>query len=88
MIAPGDAEIDQLFEWGLYARSALVLHALRQEVGDDAFFAILRSFYQTYAYSNVATSDFIALAETVSGQDLDALFEAWLYSDEVPDLPS
>ena len=88
LIAPGDAEIDQLFEWGLYARSALVLHALRQEVGDDAFFAILRSFYQTYAYSSVVTSDFIALAETVSGQDLDALFEAWLYSDEVPDLPS
>ena len=87
LIAPGDAEIGQLFEWGLYARSALVLHALRQEVGDDAFFAILRSFYETYAYSSVVTSDFIDLAETVSGQDLDALFEAWLYSDKVPDLP-
>ena len=88
LIVPGDAKISQLFDWTLYARGALVLHALRQEVGDEDFFAILRSFHETYAYSAVTTSDFIALAETISGQDLDALFEAWLYSDEVPDLPS
>ena len=87
LMAPADAEISQLFEWTLYARGALVLHALRQEVGDDAFFAILRSFHESYAYSAATTSDFIAVAETVSGQDLDELFDAWLYSEEVPDLP-
>jgi aminopeptidase N len=29
----------------------------------------------------------MALAEEVSGQDLEAFFDAWLYQEAVPDLP-
>ena len=31
--------------------------------------------------------DFIAVAERVSGRELDELFQAWLYDDVMPDLP-
>ena len=68
-------------------RGALVLHALRQEVGDDLFFQILRQFYSDNAYGLVTSEDFIALAETVSERDLDDFFAAWLYGDTLPELP-
>lgn len=35
----------------------------------------------------VTTEDFIAVAESVSGRELDELFQAWLYDDVMPDLP-
>ena len=83
---PGVPAPDDLFNAGVYYRGALVLHALRQAVGDDAFFEILRTYYDQYKYGNATIEDFIAVAESVSGQDLSDLFNAWLYAPLVPDL--
>lgn len=85
--APGNPEKTELFGWSVYARGALVLHALRSEVGDDTFFEILRAFYSENAYGNVATADFIAVAEDRAQRELDELFDAWLYGEQIPDLP-
>ncbi len=83
----GDPGANRLFDGALvYTRGALTLHALRLAVGDDAFFAILQTFHATYMYGNASTADFIAVAEAVSGQDLEALFDAWLYQPELPAL--
>ena len=56
-------------------------------VGDATFFQILRAYYERYQNSNATTDDFIAVAEEVSGQEVDALFQAWLYDEAVPDVP-
>jgi aminopeptidase N len=85
--APGTPTRDGLFDATVYVRGALVLHALRVEVGDETFFDILRTFYQRYAYSNASTDDFIMVSEDVSGQALDSLFDGWLYDDSIPPLP-
>ncbi len=85
--APGNPDISRLFGESVYFRGALVLHALRSEVGDEIFFEILRTFYSENAYGNVSTADFIAVAERLSGRELDALFDAWLYGERIPDLP-
>ncbi|WP_119069382.1 M1 family metallopeptidase [Aggregatilinea lenta] len=85
--APGVAAPDDLFNVGVYYRGALVLHALRQEVGDDAFFEILRSYYDQYQYGNATIEDFIAVANDASGQDVTDLLNAWLYAPLVPELP-
>ena len=84
---PGNINVSQLFGPGVYFRGALTLHALRAEVGDHLFFDILRSYYDQHAHSVVTTDDFIAVAERVSGRDLGELFDGWLYSEEMPDLP-
>ena len=84
---PGDIEVSELFGPSVYFRGALTLHALRAEVGDDVFFDILREYYQRHAHSVASTADFIAAAEEVSGRELDALFDAWLYGEEMPGLP-
>ncbi|MDE2859443.1 MAG: M1 family metallopeptidase [Chloroflexota bacterium] len=85
--APGNPEKHELFSLSVYFRGALVLHALREEVGDETFFEILRTFYSANAYGNVDTADFIAHAERLSQRELDELFDAWLYGERIPDLP-
>lgn len=84
--APGDPAVEHLFGSSVYVRGAWTLHALRLRVGDDVFFDILRTYYESFAYGNASTSDFIAVAEDVSAQELDDFFEAWLYNDAVPEL--
>jgi aminopeptidase N len=56
-------------------------------VGDDHFFQILRTYTARYQYGNASTQDFIDVAEEVSGQSLDDFFQAWLYAEELPELP-
>jgi hypothetical protein len=87
IIPPGNPTAGQLFNQGVYERGGLTLHALRVTVGDEAFFETLRTYTARFAHSNAATADFIAVAEEVSGQDLDSFFEAWLFAEEIPDLP-
>lgn len=83
---PGIPKADNLFNGGVYVRGAITLHALRLEVGDDNFFNILHTYYDTYKYANARTADFIAVAEEISGQDLTDFFQGWLYDDNTPTL--
>jgi aminopeptidase N len=85
--SPGAPPEDDLFNRGVYLQGAWVLHALRLEVGDETFFAILRAYYDRFQYANASTADFMAVAEEVSGQDLSALFDAWLFAGGVPPVP-
>lgn len=84
---PGDPGSRSLFSRVVYERGALTLHALRHAVGDDAFFDILRTYATQFENGNATTADFITIAESISGQSLDALFDAWLYQLDIPDLP-
>jgi aminopeptidase N len=81
---PADPGADNLFGATVYVRGALTLHVLRQEVGDDAFFRILRTWVDRYGGTTASTADFEALAAEVSGQDLDDLFDAWLHRPAMP----
>ena len=74
----------QLFHTPVYDRGAMTLQALRNEVGDADFFAILSSWYAENRYGNVTTADFIAHAEQVSGEELSGLFQEWLYEEGRP----
>ena len=82
----GDPGPDDLFDFPVYARGAMTLHQLRLAVGDDDFFEILRTWAQSRRGENVTTDEFIALAEKISGQDLDDLFQMWLFTPGQPEL--
>lgn len=66
--------------WGatVYDKGALVLHALRYELGDDAFAVLLRRWEAGYRYANADTEDFVALAEDVAGAPLDGFLDPLL----------
>lgn len=85
---PGDPGPRNVFGLTVYNRGALTLEALRRTVGDDAFFGILRTWMDEHRGGNATTDEFIALAESVSGRNLDAFFQRWLYADGLPDLPA
>lgn len=83
-VPPGSPTANRLFNLAVYMRGALTLHALRLEVGDEAFFALLREYYARFAYGNARTVDFIAVAEEVTGRELDVFFDGWLYNTQMP----
>lgn len=78
---PGPAD---MFDDRVYKRGALALHSLRNTVGDTAFFSILREWVADHAGGVVTTQDFLDLAARHTTTDLRPLWEAWLYSTEVP----
>jgi aminopeptidase N len=80
----GLEDASQLFHTPVYDRGAMTLQALRTDVGDRVFLRILRRWYAEHKYGNVTTAEFIALAERVSGRDLGAFFDAWLYQEGRP----
>jgi aminopeptidase N len=75
---------EELFGFNVYEGGAVVLHALRRTIGDDAFFTLLRRWAADNEGTSRTTADFIALAEEVSEQDLTELFDDWLYANPVP----
>jgi aminopeptidase N len=78
------AEPADLFSGSVYSRGGMTLQALREKVGDPAFFAILRDWFSKHRYGNATTADFIQLAERISGQDLHNFFDVWLYQPTKP----
>ncbi|HRW39040.1 MAG TPA: M1 family metallopeptidase [Aquihabitans sp.] len=82
-----DPQAAATFDFLIYEGGALVLHALRHEVGDEAFFEILRRWVAEHRGSTATTADFVALASDVAGRDLQELFTAWLDRAPLPDLP-
>lgn len=85
-LGPGDPGSNELFSGTVYIRGGMTLQALRERVGDDAFFEILRAWVDEHRGGTASTQDFIALAERVSGEDLGELFQAWLYDEGLPNL--
>ena len=85
-LRPGDPGPENMFADQVYERGAMTLHALRTEVGTPAFFEILRAWVAENQHGSASTAEFVELAERVSGRQLDALFEAWLYTPSRPAL--
>lgn len=69
-----------------YAKGAVILHMLRERLGDDAFFAGVRDYIQTYKHSCVETDDFRRCLEKASGQSLERFFAQWCYRPGLPRL--
>ncbi|MFJ3905304.1 M1 family metallopeptidase [Streptomyces sp. NPDC090025] len=83
-VKPGDPGADNQFDIAVYDRGALALQALRDEVGDEKFFAVLKGWPKRYAYGNAKVGDFVKYAEKVTGKPLAELFDTWLYQPVKP----
>jgi aminopeptidase N len=79
-----DPQRDTMFANAVYRRGAMTLQALREKVGDDVFFRILRNWAAEHRHGNATTEQFIDLSERISGQDLDDFFHTWLYTTTKP----
>jgi aminopeptidase N len=68
-----------LFAPPVYLRGAMTLQALRDKIGDSAFFRVMRDWATQNQFANVRTAQFIALAQRDSGLNLQHFFHVWLY---------
>ncbi|MFE3603728.1 M1 family metallopeptidase [Streptomyces sp. NPDC059142] len=85
--APTPGDQISLFRPIVYDGSALVLYALRQEIGEDAFGRLERDWVRLHRDGTATTADFTALASEVAGRDLSVFLTAWLYGGKTPPMP-
>jgi aminopeptidase N len=79
--------IEYFFHFGIcYKKSAWVLHMLRYVVGEENFWNILKTYYQTYKYGNATIPEFQSICESISNMNLDWFFLEWIYDIRFPKL--
>lgn len=67
-----------------YQKGAWVLHMLRSNLGDDAFFRGIRAYYESHKNSVASTEDLRAALEKSSGKNLRTFFSRWVYDTGHP----
>ena len=61
-----------------YDKGAMVFHMLRREVGDDTFWAALRTLYKDYLFQAVSWTEIETVFEQAHGRSLKPFFDQWL----------
>lgn len=76
----------QLLNANSYQKGGWILHMLRRQLGDSAFWKSIRTYYARYAGKNASTDDLRKVFQEVSGKDLTVFFRQWLYTGGLPEL--
>ena len=69
-----------------YFKGSWVLHTFRTLVGDEAFLALLRDFYETHAVGQVTTADWLDCVAAHVGPGYAAFWRQYLYEARIPTL--
>jgi aminopeptidase N len=80
----GDPGPEHDFDEAVYVRGAMTLQALRDRIGNRAFWKVIRTWSRQRRGGHGTTRQFIATAESVSGKQLDGLFNTWLFTSGKP----
>ena len=66
----------------------MVLHKIRQTVGDDTFYDIIQGWAAAHRHGNADTDDFTAYVEKKApDKDFKEIWKDWLYGEGKPDHP-
>ncbi|MFN8356043.1 MAG: M1 family aminopeptidase [Spirosomataceae bacterium] len=76
----------QLLNPNSYEKGGWVLHMLREEVGNEAFWKGIRSYYGHFKNGNALSADFQKEMELASGKNLTTFFNQWLYQPGYPEI--
>lgn len=80
-------DVNRIFDGRLsYAKGALILHMLRWEIGDSAFFAGVKNYLKNPIIKNAyaKTPQFINIMEQACGHSLQGFFNDWYYNQGYP----
>ena len=79
-------EIDDSVEYigNVYDKAGWVIHMLREQMGDDAFFRALKHYLDANRLQNVVTADLAKSIEESSGTNVDQFFDQWIYGAGAP----
>jgi aminopeptidase N len=71
-------DVSRVLNSNVYQKAGFVLHMLRREIGDSAFFGGIRSYYLKYRHGNAMTADLQREFEAAAGRPLDWFFTQWM----------
>jgi aminopeptidase N len=81
---PAGYRPDRFASRNVYVGPALMLHEIRQRLGDPAFFAMLHDWVQHHAHTNQDRASFTAWLNAYTGRDLTPILDRWLDSSTTP----
>ena len=70
------------YETLVYGKGAEFFDTLRDELGPESFDRLLRTYLERYRWRIATPEKLRALAEEVSGKELEALFAKWVEGKE------
>jgi aminopeptidase N len=76
----------RMFDSHTYDKGALVLHMLRDLVGEEGFWSGVRSYLARHAFGTVTSRDLETAFEDASGVQLGTLFDQFVYGAGYPEL--
>ncbi|MDZ5619797.1 M1 family metallopeptidase [Nocardioides sp. HM23] len=68
----------------IYFGPALMWHELRQQIGDDAFFALVRDWPADQENDTADREEYLSWIEEETGEELSAFFDDWLLGETTP----
>src|SRR5882762_2584261 len=68
----------------VYDKAGWVLHMLRSQLGDDAFFRAIKHYLEANRLQNVVTADLVKAIEESTGTNVDPFFDQWIYGAGAP----
>ncbi|HMT08584.1 MAG TPA: M1 family metallopeptidase [Pyrinomonadaceae bacterium] len=79
-------EVEKLFDDSsvTYSKGGVVLHMLREEIGNEAFWNGVNLYLNRHRLGNVRTTDLISAMEQASGKKLDWFFDQWVFKSGAP----
>ncbi len=78
--------IDDSVEYvgNVYDKAGWVLHMLREQLGDTAFFGSMKHYLEANRLQNVVTSDLVKAIEESTDTNVDRFFDQWIYGAGAP----
>ncbi|NLN40586.1 MAG: M1 family metallopeptidase [Clostridiales bacterium] len=63
----------------VYGKGAIMFHEVRQEMGDENFIKVLKTYFENNKFQNAKPEDLFKACETVTGQNWESFFNQWLH---------
>ncbi|WP_110207757.1 M1 family metallopeptidase [Nocardioides daejeonensis] len=83
---PGDYDPRAFGQTNIYYGPALMWHQVRERIGDDKFWEMVRAWPTVHRFGNASRDTYLAWVEKQTGADLKDLFDAWLLGKKSPKL--
>jgi aminopeptidase N len=81
-----ETTLTSLLNANSYQKGGMVLHMLREEIGDEAFFRGARIYQDKFRHGTALTDDLRGAMELAAGKDLKAFFTQWLTRPGFPEI--
>lgn len=75
---------DVTYGTNAYKKGGVIVHTLRNYLGDDVFFPAITAFLQAHAYHHVCSEDLMNFLTDFTGLDMNAWFEGWVFNAGSP----